>query len=52
MPVFTEETFGPAAALIRANDAEHAIALANDSRFGLGANLWTGDIEKAERYAR
>ena len=52
MEVFTEETFGPAAALIRATDAEHAIALANRSRFGLGANLWTGDIEKGERYAR
>ena len=52
MEVFTEETFGPAAALIRADDAEHAIALANRSRFGLGANLWTGDLEKAERYAR
>jgi succinate-semialdehyde dehydrogenase/glutarate-semialdehyde dehydrogenase len=52
MEVFTEETFGPAAALIRATDADHAIALANRSRFGLGANLWTGDIEKGERYAR
>ncbi len=52
MEVFTEETFGPAAALIRANDAEHAIALANQSRFGLGANLWTGDVEQGERYAR
>jgi succinate-semialdehyde dehydrogenase/glutarate-semialdehyde dehydrogenase len=52
MEVFSEETFGPAAALIRANDADHAIALANDSRFGLGANLWTGDIEKAQQYAR
>ena len=52
MAVFTEETFGPAAALIRANDAEHAIVLANDSRFGLGANLWTGDIDKAQQYAR
>lgn len=52
MEVFTEETFGPAAALIRATDAEHAIALANQSRFGLGANLWAGDITQAERYAR
>jgi succinate-semialdehyde dehydrogenase/glutarate-semialdehyde dehydrogenase len=52
MDVFTEETFGPAAALIRANDADHAIALANDSRFGLGANLWSQDIERAQQYAR
>jgi acyl-CoA reductase-like NAD-dependent aldehyde dehydrogenase len=52
MEVFTEETFGPAAALIRARDADHAIALANQSRFGLGANLWSQDIAAAERMAR
>jgi len=52
MPVFNEETFGPVAAVIRAKDAEEAVALANDSKFGLGANLWTGDIETAERLAR
>jgi succinate-semialdehyde dehydrogenase/glutarate-semialdehyde dehydrogenase len=40
MPVFTEETFGPAAAVVRARDDEHAIALANDSQFGLGCSVW------------
>jgi acyl-CoA reductase-like NAD-dependent aldehyde dehydrogenase len=52
MDVFTEETFGPAAALIRAGDAEEAVALANDSRFGLGAALWTRDLERGKQLAR
>ena len=51
MPAFREETFGPAAAVIRADDVDHAIALANDSKFGLGGNLWTNDIERARRLA-
>ena len=52
MPMFREETFGPAAAVIRARDTEHAIALANDSQFGLGGNLWTRDIERGKALAR
>jgi acyl-CoA reductase-like NAD-dependent aldehyde dehydrogenase len=52
MPVFREETFGPAAAVIRARDTEHAIELANDSEFGLGGNLWTRDIERGRELAR
>jgi len=51
MPLFREETFGPAAAVIRARDVEHAIELANDSEFGLGGNLWTRDIVRAETIA-
>ena len=52
MPMFREETFGPAAAVIRARDAEHAVELANDSQFGLGGNLWTGNIERGRALAR
>ena len=52
MPVFREETFGPVAAVIRARDAEHAIELANDSTFGLGGALWTGDVERGKALAR
>ncbi len=52
MPLFREETFGPAAAVIRAKDADHAIKLANDSIFGLGGNLWTGNIERGRKLAR
>lgn len=52
MTVFREETFGPVAAVIRARDTEHAIALANDSMFGLGGNLWTQDVGQARQLAR
>ncbi|HEV2740199.1 MAG TPA: NAD-dependent succinate-semialdehyde dehydrogenase [Candidatus Elarobacter sp.] len=51
MRMAAEETFGPAAALMRARDAAHAVELANNSRFGLGGNLWTRDIAKAEELA-
>jgi succinate-semialdehyde dehydrogenase/glutarate-semialdehyde dehydrogenase len=44
-----EEIFGPVAAVIRADSPEHAVALANATRFGLGASLWTRDAAKADR---
>jgi acyl-CoA reductase-like NAD-dependent aldehyde dehydrogenase len=47
MPMFDEETFGPAAAVIRARDTENAIALANASNYGLGGSLWTTDVKAA-----
>lgn len=50
MRMFDEETFGPAAAVVRAGDREHAIALANASSYGLGASLWTSDIAAAESF--
>lgn len=52
MAAFDEETFGPAAAIIRAADAETAIALANRTSFGLGASIWTGDAERGAALAR
>jgi succinate-semialdehyde dehydrogenase/glutarate-semialdehyde dehydrogenase len=51
-PAFREETFGPVAAIVRARDASDAIAIANDSRFGLGAAAWTNDDEEIERFSR
>lgn len=51
MPAFDEETFGPAAAVIRVRDADEAIRLANQSEFGLGAALWTKDVAKAKKLA-
>ena len=51
-PAFREETFGPLAAIIRARDLDHAIELANDSRFGLGAAAWTRDEGEIGRFAR
>ncbi len=49
--MFDEEVFGPAAAVVRATDQEHALALANTSSFGLGSSLWTRDLAGAERIA-
>jgi len=51
MAAFDEETFGPVAAVIRAEGAEEAIELANRSVFGLGASVWTGDPIRAEALA-
>jgi succinate-semialdehyde dehydrogenase/glutarate-semialdehyde dehydrogenase len=51
MAAAREETFGPLAAVIRARDTGEAIAIANDSQFGLGASLWTRDIERARGLA-
>lgn len=49
-PVYKEEIFGPVAAVIRAKDEEAALQAANDSRFGLGASLWTQNKETARRW--
>ncbi|HEY8749746.1 MAG TPA: NAD-dependent succinate-semialdehyde dehydrogenase [Tepidisphaeraceae bacterium] len=51
MPAFDEETFGPVAAVIQAKDIDHAIELANQSPYGLGASIWTNDIPLAQRLA-
>ena len=49
MPAYEQELFGPVAAIIKAKDEEDAIRIANDSEFGLGASLWTSDINKAKK---
>ena len=51
MPVFREETFGPVAAIMVVRDADEAVTVANDTEYGLGANLWTEDIALAEKLA-
>jgi succinate-semialdehyde dehydrogenase / glutarate-semialdehyde dehydrogenase len=52
MPAFDQETFGPLGSITTASSDEEAIALANMSRYGLGASIWTRDVEKGEKYAR
>lgn len=51
MKVMTEETFGPILPVMVVADEDEAIAMANDTRFGLGATLWTKDRAKGERLA-
>jgi succinate-semialdehyde dehydrogenase/glutarate-semialdehyde dehydrogenase len=52
MPAADEELFGPVAAILRAQDEDEAIAFANQSSFGLGAAVFTRDIERGEAIAR
>ena len=50
-PACEQELFGPVASLFRVPSVEAAIALANDSTYGLGASAWTTDAVEAERFA-
>jgi acyl-CoA reductase-like NAD-dependent aldehyde dehydrogenase len=49
MHIAREEVFGPVAPIIVAGDEAEAIEFANDSEYGLGASIWTQDLDKAER---
>lgn len=51
MMAFDEETFGPLAVIINAENEQHAIALANQTPYGLGSSLWTSDPDKARKLA-
>jgi len=50
-PAFREEVFGPVAAVLRVRDADEAIELANDHRYGLAASAWTNDPIEQELFA-
>jgi succinate-semialdehyde dehydrogenase/glutarate-semialdehyde dehydrogenase len=51
MDLMTQETFGPVVAIQRVRNEEEAIALANDSAYGLNGNVWTTDTARGERIA-
>lgn len=52
MRIASEEVFGPIAPVIIAEDEKEAMKVANDSKYGLGASIWTQDLDKAERMSR
>ena len=51
-PAYEEELFGPVACIIRAESEEEAVRIANDTAYGLGAAVFTRDLERGERIAR
>jgi len=52
MRIMREEIFGPVLPVVVVDSEDEAVRLANDSEFGLGASVWTGDRSKGERFAR
>lgn len=52
MLIAQEETFGPIAPVTPVRDADEAVSLANDTKFGLGASIWTRDLARAEELSR
>ncbi|WP_223461974.1 aldehyde dehydrogenase family protein [Pseudomonas sp. GL-RE-19] len=51
MQVYGEETFGPLVSVLKADDYEHAVALANDTSYGLSSGIITNDLQKAFDFA-
>jgi succinate-semialdehyde dehydrogenase/glutarate-semialdehyde dehydrogenase len=52
MAAYTEELFGPVASILRVRDQDEAVRVANDTNFGLGGSVWTGDVERGELVAQ
>ncbi|MCL6711593.1 NAD-dependent succinate-semialdehyde dehydrogenase [Pseudomonas sp. R2.Fl] len=52
MPAYEEELFGPVASILRVRDEAEAVRVANDTTFGLGGSVWTGNAERGDRVAR
>jgi aldehyde dehydrogenase len=52
MRIFQEEIFGPVFSVTTFKDEAEALAIANDAEFGLGAGLWTRDMNRAYRMGR
>jgi len=52
MAAYTEELFGPVASILRVRDQDEAVRVANDTSFGLGGSVWTGDVERGELVAQ
>jgi succinate-semialdehyde dehydrogenase/glutarate-semialdehyde dehydrogenase len=52
MPAFDQELFGPVAAVIEVADQDEALRLANQSQYGLGSGVFSGDVERAKAVAR
>ena len=51
MKVMVDETFGPVVGVMKVKDAEEAVKLANDTRYGLSASVFSGDVGRAEKVA-